>query len=262
MPELPDLQVFSMNLKKHVLNKPVVSAAVYNIQRMNVPSDVFVNGVINSDIVDIVRVGKELHFHLSNGNVFSVHLMLNGQFKLSAVEKTGSIPYKIISVAFKDNSALSVSDYKGLCKVTFNPGKSHIPDVLSEKFDYEYFTGAVKRNPRMNVKAFLIDQNILKGIGNAYADEILWKANISPESVIGKIPDEALYDLFSAIGDVLTDAIGNIIKIAPDIISGEERGFLKVHNPRKSVTDEGDTIIVKEIAAKKTYYTKKQRLFK
>lgn len=261
MPELPDLQVFSMNLKKHILNKPVVSATVYNRSKMNVPSGVFVNGIINSDIVDIVRVGKEVHFHLSNGNLFSVHLMLNGKFKLSEIEKVGSIQYKIISIAFKDNIALSVSDFQSLCKITFNPSESNVPDALSEKFDYGYFTGVVKRNPRMNVKAFLIDQNILKGIGNAYADEILWKANISPESVVGKIPDEAFSDLFSAIGDVLTGAIGNIIKIAPDIVSGEERSFLKVHNPRKSATDEGDTILVKEIATKKTYYTKKQRLF-
>jgi formamidopyrimidine-DNA glycosylase len=262
MPELPDLQVYSMNLKKHVLNKPVVSVTVYNSNRVNVPPDIFVNGVINSDIEDIARVGKELYFHLSNGNVFSVHLMLNGQFKLSTVEKAGGIQCKILSLAFMDNSALFVSDYKSLCKVTLNPRKSTIPDALSEQFDYEYLACAVKRKPVMNVKAFLIDQNILKGIGNAYADEILWKANISPESVVGKIPDTALFDLFSAIGDVLTDAIGNILKIAPDILSGEERSFLKVHNPRKSVTDEGEPIIVKEIAAKKTYYTKKQRLFK
>ena len=45
MPELPDLQVFSINLKKHILNKPIVSVAVYNSSRMNVPSDVFIHGV-------------------------------------------------------------------------------------------------------------------------------------------------------------------------------------------------------------------------
>jgi formamidopyrimidine-DNA glycosylase len=261
MPELPDLQVFSMNLKKHILNKPIVSAAVHNSRKMNVLSDVFANGLINSHIVDIERVGKELYFHLSNGNVFSVHLMLNGQFKLSDAEKVGSIQHKIISIVFQDNSALSVSDYQSLCKVTFNPKKSSVPDALSEKFDYAYFAGVAGRNSRMNVKAFLIDQKILKGIGNAYADEILWKADISPESVVGRIPEEALSGLFAAIGDVLRDAIDNILKIAPDIISGEERGFLKVHNPRKKATEEGDPILVKEIATKRTYYTKKQRLF-
>ncbi len=262
MPELPDLQVFSMNLKKHILNKPVTCVTVYSSHKINVPSDVFVSSVADSRIVDIVRAGKELYFHLSNGNIFSVHLMLNGEFKLSPVEEVGRIQYKIISIAFTDNSALTVSDYKTLCKVTLNPVKSNTPDALSEKFNYEYLTGRVKSKPNMNVKAFLIDQSIVRGIGNAYADEILWKANISPESVVGKIPDEALADLFYAVGSVLTDAIGSILEIAPDIISGEKRGFLKVHNSKKSKTDEGDPIIVKEIASKRTYYTKRQRLFR
>lgn len=262
MPELPDLQVFSMNLKKHILNKPVVSVTIYNSSGMNVPSDAFVSSVVNSCIVDIVRVGKELYFHLSNKAVFSVHLMLNGQFRLSDANKVAAIQDKIISLAFTDNSALSVSDYKGLCKVALNPRVSDIPDVLSERFDYKYFTDAIKRYSRMNVKAFLVDQKILKGIGNAYADEILFAANISPESVAGKISDQALSDLFSAIGSVLTAAIDNILKIAPDIVSGEERSFLKVHNPRLSVTTEGDPIIVNQIATKKTYYTRKQRIYK
>lgn len=261
MPELPDLHVFSMNLKKRILDKPVVSAAVHNGIRVSVPSDKFIKGVINSKIVDIVRIGKELYFHLSNGNVFSVHLMLNGQFRLSSVDEIDGIRNKIISIDFEDKSALSVSDYQGLCRITFNPRISNVPDALSEEFNYAYFADTVRRNPRMNVKAFLIDQNLLRGIGNAYADEILWKAGISPECVVGKIPGEALKGLFSAIADVLTDAIDKILKIAPDIVSGEERSFLKVHNPKKSATDEGDAIIVKQVASKKTYYTKKQKLF-
>lgn len=261
MPELPDLQVFSMNLKKQIINKPIVSATVYNGQKMNVTSNAFVNGVVNSEIIDIERIGKELYFHLSNGNVFSVHLMLHGRFKVADTAQNDDAQHKIISINFGDHSSLSVSDYQNLCKVTFNPRKNNIPDALSEQFDYGYFTGAIKRNPGMNVKAFLIDQHILKGIGNAYADEILWKANVSPESIIGKIPDGAVSDLFLAIGDVLKDAIDNIIKIAPNILSGEERSFLKVHNPRKLSTDDGDPILVKEIADKRTYYTNKQKLF-
>jgi formamidopyrimidine-DNA glycosylase len=47
----------------------------------------------------------------------------------------------------------------------------------------------------------------------------------------------------------------------PDIISGEERSFLKVHNPRKKATDEGDRIIKKTVATKTTYFTDKQKLY-
>jgi hypothetical protein len=68
--------------------------------------------------------------------------------------------------------------------------------------------------------------------------------------------------LYAAIRPVLEDAVGNILAAFPDIVGGEERGFLKVHNRDKSATDEGEPILVKEIAEKKTYYTAKQRRFR
>lgn len=67
--------------------------------------------------------------------------------------------------------------------------------------------------------------------------------------------------LYTAISDVLKDAIANIERISPDIISGEERSFLRVHNSRKTYTDEGDRILIQKIAAKTTYYTERQQLF-
>ena len=154
-----------------------------------------------------------------------------------------------------------MSDYSGLCRVTLNPKRGGAPDVLAPEFSRAFFASAARRNFAANVKAFLIDQQVMKGIGNAYADEILWKADVSPESVVGKMPEDALTDLYLAIGDVLRDAIEQILRVAPDIISGEERGFLKVHNPKKSVTEGGEPIVVREIAGKRTYFTRRQRLF-
>ena len=167
-----------------------------------------------------------------------------------------------MSISFEDEQALVISDFQGLCKITFNPIKTNVPDALGEAFDFEYLRNQVNNNRRKNVKAFLIDQNIVKGIGNAYADEILWKANISPESTVGKIPEANLKELFNAISYILKDAIVNIENISPEIISGEERSFLKVHNSQKKYTDEGDEILIKKIASKITYYTEKQQLFK
>jgi formamidopyrimidine-DNA glycosylase len=142
-----------------------------------------------------------------------------------------------------------------------NPKPSKVPDALSDTFTCEYFSGQLKRNAFRNIKEVLIDQKVIRGIGNAYVDEILWQANISPESVAGKIPEEKVKELFQAVPFILNDAIQNIQKISPDIISGEERSFLKVHNPQKKYTDEGDRIIVKTVVSKKTYFTEKQQLF-
>ncbi len=261
MPELPDLQIYLINLKSRIGNKKITSTEVYNIFKVNTHEDSVRLQLLETKIIDIVRYGKELFFKLENNNVFSVHLMLNGRFDICNVDEIPKIKSKILSIGFEDGQALVVSDYKELCKVTFNPVISKVPDALGENFTLKYFIDKAKKNSRVNIKGFLIDQKIVKGIGNAYVDEILWKANISPASLAGKIPEERLRDLHDAIICVLEDAIVNIEKIAPDIINGEERSFLKVHNPNKEYTDEGDKIIVKKIASKITYYTEKQELF-
>ena len=240
MPELPDLQIFSKNLKKKVSNKKIVSAEVFNKSKLNVDASVVKSKLLETKIVDIVREGKELYFQLENNDVFSVHLMLNGKFDICDSHEVPNIKYKILSISFEDEQALVVADFQGLCKVTFNPTMTDVPDALGETFTFEYLLNAVNNNRRKNIKAFLINQDIIKGIGNAYADEILWKANISPESTVGKIPEENLKELFDAISYILKDAIVNIEKISPDIISGEERSFLKVHNSKKKQTDEGE----------------------
>ena len=260
MPELPDLHVFSENLKKRILNKNIASVAIYNPRRID-RSDTFREKLTGTNIKDIVRDGKELCFLLANDNCFSVHLMLNGKFFISSPDDAEKINSKITALFFEDAQVFVIADYQGLCKVTLNPKASKAPDALSDNFTFEYFSNTLKRNALKNIKAVLIDQNIVRGIGNAYVDEILWEAGISPESVSGKIPDEKAKNLYDAIPLVLNEAIQSIQKISPDIINGEERSFLKVHNPRKKFTDSGDKIIVKTVVSKTTYFTNKQKLF-
>lgn len=262
MPELPDLQVFSKNLKKIIANKKIIEVECFNQAKINIDTDTVRAKTLGTEISDIIREGKELYFHLANTTVFSVHLMLNGKFDIFTLSEISGVKYKILSIGFEDNLALVISDFKGLCKVTFDPTLTSTPDALSKTFTLEYFKSAINNNLKKNVKAFLINQDIVKGIGNAYADEILWKANISPESIVGKIPHEKVRELFEAILYVLNDAITNIETIHPDIIAGEERSFLHVHNSNKKYTDEGEEILIKKIASKTTYYTEKQQLFK
>lgn len=69
-----------------------------------------------------------------------------------------------------------------------------------------------------------MDQKVIRGIGNAYADEILWEALISPVSVCNKIPDNKIKALSKSIKKVLKNAVKQIVKKKPDIISGD-KGF-------------------------------------
>jgi formamidopyrimidine-DNA glycosylase len=134
-----------------------------------------------------------------------------------------------------------------------------VPDALD--VDAGLLRRLIAGKPRMLIKALLIDQKIVRGIGNAYADEILWQARISPRSVAGKLPGEAVEALAAAIRSVLTDAIQQLQKDHPDMIAGEFREFLAVHNPARNESPGGRPIRVETVSSKTTYFTDEQRLY-
>jgi formamidopyrimidine-DNA glycosylase len=114
---------------------------------------------------------------------------------------------------------------------------------------------------RTTVKKVLLDQHIIRGIGNAYADEILWHARLSPFSISNKIPVAKIKKLARTIYSVLSDAIEKIQKKNPDIISGEIRDFMEIHNPKLEKSPTGVEILQQTIGGRKTYYTDEQELF-
>ena len=114
---------------------------------------------------------------------------------------------------------------------------------------------------RAIVKNVLLDQKVIRGIGNAYADEILWDAGISPFSISNKIPTASIKALVKSIKHVLEHAEKQIKKTNPDIISGEVRDFLLIHNAKKDKSPSGAAILQKTAGGRKTYYTDEQELF-
>ena len=262
MPELPDLHIFSENLNKRLPDRIISSVTVYNTRKIATP-DYYRKNMEGSSISGIVRDGKELFFNLANGNCFAVHLMLHGGFFIGGWEEAEKVKGKILGLGFEtetpDNTEFFlIADVQNLCRVSWNPKPGRVPDAMSEKFTLKYFLSGIKRNELRNIKTLLVDQSLVRGIGNAYADEILWKAGISPESFSGKIPEVKLKELYEAIPAVFNDAIQNIRKISPDIISGEERSFMRVHIKDREYNDEGEKIIIKTIGEKSTYFTAKQ----
>jgi formamidopyrimidine-DNA glycosylase len=258
MPELPDLEVFKENVYKKLTSKKLVSVDVYNQQKVTTPKSLLAEELQGRELTAINRFGKELLFDFAEGRIIAVHLMLNGKISIvddaSAIEK---IKFKIFSLNFEKESIV-FSDMGGLCTIKYQPISDGVPDALGADFTLEYFLAIAHKKANTNIKAFLIDQKVVKGIGNAYADEILWRARISPHSKVGKIPENVKIELYIAIGSVLKEAVAYIKAIAPEIISGEERSFLEVHNKSKKQTATGFTIIVEKVASKTTYFTEEQ----
>jgi formamidopyrimidine-DNA glycosylase len=259
MPELPDLTIYQRNLKKLLVNRNINEVRVFRAKRLNVSPDKLDAAVRDSKLIDIEREGKELQFRFSSGHSVSVHLMLKGQFDITT--DPAAIDHKLMFLAFGPREHLVVSDPKGWATFTLDAKPSPVPDALSTAFNHEYLVEKLKSYAPTTMKAFLIDQEIVRGIGNAYADEILWASRISPYSISTKLPEDAIGKLFNSIKIVLASAIDSISVTAPDAINGEHRDFLNVHNPSRSHSPTGFVIRQEEISTKNTYFTDEQVLY-
>jgi formamidopyrimidine-DNA glycosylase len=255
MPELPDLQAFSHNLDKKFGGKTVKEIIIVNAKKLNVSHQQLKDTLEGQKLDKVYREGKELYLKFENGDVLALHLMLHG--KLFLFDGKNENKYPIIELHFTDDTGLVLTDFQGIANPTLNPEEKESPDAMAIDADF-LKTRLVKT--KTNIKTVLLDQKIIRGIGNAYADEILWHAGLSPFSVSNKIPEAKLKDLTHAIHDVLKNAEKAILKSNPEIINGEVRDFMLIHNSKKTHSPKGAEIKVKE-ASRKTYYTDEQELF-
>lgn len=257
MPELPDLQAFSHNLTKIFKGKRLDKIEVTVDKKLNVPVKELQDTLHGREVEKFIRQGKELHILFKGGHALGLHLMLHGQLVVFK-DKSESPKNQIIHLIFHDGTSLALTDFQKAATPTLDPKSNNVPDALDIEAGYLSEKFSKTRTP---VKTVLMDQKIVRGIGNAYADEILWDARISPFSASDKIPAEKVKLLARSIKKVLEDAEKQILKTNSNIISGEIRDFMEVHNHRKKETSTGAVIHQKELSSRKTYYTDEQELF-
>jgi formamidopyrimidine-DNA glycosylase len=259
MPELPDLQVFSRNLNKKLAGKMLKKLLVPVTKKLKSPVSELKKSLEGQELKEIYREGTELHMAFKNGNVLGLHLMLNGDLHL--FEGKNENKNTIVEMLFEGDTGLALTDWQGMATPTLNPDPREAPDALAKEVHAEFLKQKMQKT-RTTVKNLLLDQHIIRGIGNAYADEILWDARISPFSVCNKIPEAHIKSLAKSIKKILTNAEKQILKTHPDIISGEVRDFLQIHHSKKTESPTGVPIQTKVLGSRKTYFTDEQELFK
>lgn len=258
MPELPDLEAYRRNLARLILHKEILAATVYKPGRVSAGQR-DIEALAHARIAALNRYGKEMLLAFDNGRVLAIHLMLQGKIEIVALEE--EVRYKIFGLKFPDSSFI-VSDPRGWARIRLNPELPAAPDALAPEFSFEYFREKLKEARAKSIKAVLIDQEIVRGIGNAYSDEILWEAKIAPESTAGHLPEETIRPLYEAIRRVLLRSVEEILAIDPQVINGEIRDFMRVHNKEKKISPNGFPIKTKKIATKKSYFTEEQVLYR
>lgn len=256
MAELPDLTVFANILSKRFKGKVVKSLVPTETRKLNVSAETLKSALEGRMLTSVTREGKTLQFHFSDEQVLGIHLMLRGEL-VDLVE--GETPrFQILAFHFTNGEGFAVIDLQKQATATLQPKSVDVPDALS--LDKTYFAALLSKK-RTVIKTLLMDQKALRGIGNSYADEILYHAGISPFSIANAIPHEAVVKIFHSISTVLEKAIKDIGKANGDSLNGELKDFMAIHSPNLKTTAKGDPIKTEKIAGRTTYYTDNQELF-
>jgi formamidopyrimidine-DNA glycosylase len=224
MPELPEVETIKIGLAQLLPGK-VVKDVWHDWPKSfpNSPADV-VRFLIGAEIKHVRRRAKVLIIELSNEYSLVIHLRMTGQLVFRGEKDFGAghpddsligeLPDKStrVMIDFTDNSKLFFNDQRKFGWMRLLPS-SEVPEIdfmktvgpepLESDFTVDKFIERLNLRKNSPVKAVLLDQKILAGVGNIYADESLWMAKIHPLTPVSKIPKTELIGLHSGLIEVL-----------------------------------------------------------
>ena len=258
MPELPDVEVFTRNLNAVFAGKKLLKIKIINGKKLKNKPIQFSKRLNGKTLQRIYRSGKEMRFEFNDGTLLGLHLMLTGDVFI--YQKKHDHHSTIAELYFEGENNLVLTDRMKNAYILLDPVDKGGVDAISKELNFKYLKAALQRNT--SIKKVLTNQDVIRGIGNSYSDEILWQAGISPYSVANKIPEAKIKALVPIIKKILKKEIENIYKKYPGKVNVEVKDFLKIHTKTKEKSPTGATIIIDKSGMTKTYYTKEQVLYK
>lgn len=239
MPELPEVEIVRRELSSNISNKKIKSIETSDLKlRKAIPN---LDHLVNQKIVLVQRRNKYLILDTIN-NWIVIHLGMTGQLHF---KKDGAPVGKHIhlTIHFWDGSFLYYQDARrfGLVETFYKSSYPYIDSIPLFKnlgieplgvFEEDDFLELFKK--RKNIKSFLLDGSQVCGIGNIYANEILFKSKINPQQNILDLPEQKRKDLYSHIKPTLEKAIelgGSSISdyVHTNGTKGEMQNFYKVY---------------------------------
>lgn len=224
MPELPEVETVRIGLQR-LLPQRIIGAVDFDTQKSfpNSSTDV-ASFLVGARILRVTRRAKVLIIELSSNYSLIIHLKMTGQLVFVGNERfgaghpndslVGQLPDKStrVTLTFTDDSKLFFNDQRKFGWVRLLPTievpnidfmKKLGPEPLEATFTHQAFIDRLMRRKNSGIKAVLLDQTVLAGVGNIYADESLWAAKIHPETKVVDIPVSKLKLLHTELIAVL-----------------------------------------------------------
>jgi formamidopyrimidine-DNA glycosylase len=231
VPELPEVETVRQGLAKWVTGRTIETVEVHHPRaiRRHLPGDEhFVAMLRGRTIIDVARRGKYLWLALDSGDAIVGHLGMSGQLLIEPAEKPDG-PHLRVRFTFTDGGpelrfvdqrtfgGLSVSESTRGGKHDATPGFAdgvtlpaeiaHIArDPMDPLFSDDEFVERLRKK-HTEVKRALLDQTLISGVGNIYADEALWRAKLHGARPTDQLTKPAARRLLAHVRDVLSEAI-------------------------------------------------------
>lgn len=251
MPELPEVETVRRGLAELIIGKVISSVQVFDSPKSfpNDPTAVeqFLYG---ATISDVRRRAKVLLIDLSTNYTLVVHLKMTGQLVYVGDERWGgghpndsfvnALPDRFTRVAIKftDDTHLYFNDQRKFGWVKLYP-TLEVPNIdfmqrvgpepLEDSFTSNEFIPRIRRRNNTTIKAAILDQTVLAGVGNIYADESLWGAKIHPATRVKDVSDEQL--------ELLLDEIKYVMSLSIEKGGSTDRNYVNAEGKRGSYID-------------------------
>ncbi|HEY1085957.1 MAG TPA: bifunctional DNA-formamidopyrimidine glycosylase/DNA-(apurinic or apyrimidinic site) lyase [Candidatus Saccharimonadales bacterium] len=230
MPELPEVETVRRGLHELIIDRTIRSATERDSPKSfpNTDADV-AQFLVDARVINVRRRAKVLLIDLTSEYTLVIHLKMTGQIVFRASDVAfgaghpndsliGELPDRStrVVIEFTDGSHLYFNDQRkfGWMKLYPTIEVPNIdfmqkvgPEPLEDKITAKDFIQRIRRRNGTTIKAAILDQTVLAGVGNIYADESLWGAKIHPAMRVKDVPDEQLAELLGEIKYVMNLAI-------------------------------------------------------
>ena len=285
MPELPELEALVRDLAPGVVGRTIVGVELHKEKLFNPAPGLTVEDLLGKKIQRVWRRGKFTVWELSDGLTLVVHLKLAGQ--MVHVDAEGKelahgghpvpmwgapLPHKSTHVVFclDDGSVLYLTDIRQFARLHLMPDLA-VPgflkkqrlgvEPLSRKFTAAELAQKLSRRS-IPLKTTIMDQSVIGGVGNIYADESLWRARLNPKRPANSLTPEEVTRLHRAIRAVLDYAVRQGAAFVPHGKAISDRAFPYCHGRAGSPCPRCKTIIQKEwVGGRGTHYCPKCQSF-
>jgi formamidopyrimidine-DNA glycosylase len=207
VPELPEVEKAARQLRRAALGKSIASVKAIHPALKRKLSPLQSRAAKGKRIESIERRGKYQLIHLDSGDTLVVHFRMNGDWEIgTTADDLDRFARAVIELG--DGTRISLVDRRALSSITLDKkGASSLPELGREasdpSLDAEYLRPALARK-KIAIKPALMDQSVVAGLGNIYAAEALWEAEMDPRKAAAKASRAKLEKLVDAIRLVLS----------------------------------------------------------